>query len=73
MLGYSVWGKLRKECNRFRLRLRCTLILILNDRTSASKKINLMALVKTLTVPTIAFEREKIELYGLQQNVLSKI
>ena len=35
----------RKECNQFWLRLHHTVILISNDRTSASKKINLMALI----------------------------
>ena len=49
----------RKECHRFWLRLRHTVILISNDRTSASKKINRMALIRTLTVNTIAFERKK--------------
>ena len=44
-----------------------TVILISNDRTSASKKINLMALIRTLTVSTIAFERKKEEPYGFRQ------
>ena len=35
----------RKECHRFWLRLRHAVILISNDRTSASKKINGMALI----------------------------
>ena len=57
----------RKECYQFWLRLHHTVILILNDRTSASKKTNRMALIRTLTVPAIAFERKKEELYGFQQ------
>ena len=43
------------------------MILILNDQTSTSKKINLMALIRTLTVSTIAFERKREELYGFWQ------
>ena len=35
------------------------MILISNDRTSASKKINGMALIRTLMVSTTAFERTK--------------
>ena len=42
---------------------------ISKDRTSASKKINLMALIRTLTVSTIAFERKREELYGFRQTV----
>ena len=49
----------RKECHRFWLRLRHAVILISNDRTSASKKINGMTLIQTLTVSTTAFERTK--------------
>ena len=37
----------RKERNQFWLRLHHTVILISNDRTSASKKMNLMALIRT--------------------------
>ena len=56
----------RKECHQFCLRLRHAVILILNDRTSASKKkINGMALILTLMVSTTAFERTKEKLYGL--------
>ena len=40
---------------------------ISNDRTSASKKINRMALVRTLTVSTTAFERTKEKLDGFRQ------
>ena len=56
-----------KECHRFWFRLRHTVILISNDRISASKKINRMALIRTLTVSTIAFEEKKEELYGFRQ------
>ena len=49
------------------------MILISNDQTSASKKINRMALIRTLTVFTIAFERDKEELYGFRQTVYSKV
>ena len=45
------------------------MILISNDGTSASKKINRIALIETLTVSTIAFERKKEELYGFRQTV----
>ena len=65
---YTVCGK-PKECHQFWLRLRHPAILILNDRTSASKKINRMALIQTLTVPTIGFERKKEELSGFRQTV----
>ena len=37
----------RKECHPFWLRLHQAVILISNDRTSASKKINRMALIRT--------------------------
>ena len=38
----------KKERNKFWLRLHHTVILISNGRTSASKKMNLMALTRTL-------------------------
>ena len=57
----------RKECHRFWLRLRHAVILISNDRTSASKKINGMALIRTLTVSTTVFERTKENFYGFRQ------
>ena len=57
----------RKECHRFCLRLRYAVILTSNDRTSASKKINRMALIRTLTVSTTVFERTKKKFYGFQQ------
>ena len=60
----------RKECHRFWLRLRHAVILILNVRTSASKKINGMALIRTLTVLNTAFERTKKKFYGFPQTVL---
>ena len=46
-------------CHLFWLRLRHAMILISNNRTSASKKTNGMALIRTLTVSTTAFERTK--------------
>ena len=57
----------RKECHRSWLRLRHTVIPISNDRTSASKKIHRMALIRTLTLSTTVFERKKEELYGFRQ------
>ena len=57
----------RKECHRFWLGLRYAVILILKDRTSASKKINGMALIRTLTVSTTAFERTKEKFDGVRQ------
>ena len=59
----------RKECHRFCLRLRHTVILISNDRISALKKIIRMASIRTLTVSTIVFERKKEELYDFRQTV----
>ena len=43
------------------------MILISNDQTSASKKINGMELISTLTVSTNAFERMKEKFYGFWQ------
>ena len=57
----------KKECHRFWLRLHHAVILISNDRTLASKKINGMELIRTLTVSTTAFERTKEKFYGFQQ------
>ena len=48
-------------------RLRHAVVLISNDRTSASKKINGMALIRTLTVSTTAFERTKNKFDGFRQ------
>ena len=45
------------------------MVLISNDRTSASKKINGMALIRTLTVSTTAFERTKGKFDGFWQTV----
>ena len=59
-----------KKCHRFWLRLRHAVILISNDRTKASKKINGMALIRTPTVLTTAFERTKEKFYGFRQTVL---
>ena len=52
----------RKVCHRFWLRLRHAVILISNDQTSGSKNIiELMALIRTLTVSTLrSKERRKI-------------
>ena len=63
----------RKKCHRFWLSLHHAVILISNDRTSASKKINRMALIRTLMVSTIAFERKKEEFYGFRQTVCREI
>ena len=60
----------RKECHLFWLRLRHAVILISNDRTSASKKINGKALISTPMVSTTAFEKKKEKFYGFQQTVL---
>ena len=62
----------RKECHRFWLRLRHAVILISNVRTSASKKIKRMALIRTLTVSTTAFERTKEKIYGFRQTEWAK-
>ena len=45
------------------------MILISNDRTSASKKINGMALILTLTAQTAAFERTKEQFSGFRLTV----
>ena len=45
----------------------------LNDRTSASKKINGMALIRTSTVSTAPFERTKEKFYGFWQTVLASV
>ena len=45
------------------------MILISKFRTSASKKINLMALIRTLTMSTATFERMKEKFYGFRQTV----
>ena len=44
------------------------MILISNVRTPASKKINLMALIRTLTISTTTFERTKEKFDGFRQN-----
>ena len=38
-----------------------------NDRTSASKTMNRMVFIRTLTASTVAFEKNKEKLYGFQQ------
>ena len=60
----------QEKCHRFWLRLRHTVILISNVRTSASKKINLMAIIRTLTISNTTFERMKEKFEGFQQTVL---
>ena len=55
----TVCGEPWEKCHRFWLRLRHALILISNDRTSASKKINGMALIRTLMDSITALERTK--------------
>ena len=59
-----------KKCSRFWLRLRHAVIMISNVRTSASKKINLMALIWTRTISTTTFERRKEKFDGFRQTVL---
>ena len=46
------------------------MILISNDRTSASKKIKGMASIRTLTVSNTALERTKEKFYGFRQTVV---
>ena len=53
--------------HRFWLRLRHAVILISKVRTSVSKKINLMPLIRTLTISTTTFERMKEKFYGFRQ------
>ena len=43
------------------------MILISKVRTSASKKINLIALIRTLMLSTTTFERVKEKFYGFRQ------
>ena len=43
------------------------MILMSKVRTSASKKINQMALIRTLTISTTTFERIKEKFYGFRQ------
>ena len=52
------------------VRLRHAVILISKLRMSASKKINLMALIRTLTISTTTFERMKEKFDGFRQTVL---
>ena len=59
MSQYQSAENRRKRCHRFWLRLRHVVIIISNNRTSATQKIILMALIRTLTVSTTAFERTK--------------
>ena len=61
-----------EKCYRFWLRLRHAVILNSNDRTSASKKLIGMALIRTVTVSTTAFERTKEKFYGFPQTDLIK-
>ena len=68
----SVCGKPKEKCHRFWLRLPHAVILISNDRTSASKKLNRMALIPTLTVSTTAFEITKEKFDDFRQTDLVK-
>ena len=67
--GYAVCGKLQEKCHRFWLRLHQAMILISKVRTSASKKINQMALIRTPTISTTTFERMKEKLDSFRQTV----
>ena len=49
------------------------MILISNNRTSTSKKINGMALIRTLTVSTTTFERMKEKFFGFRQTVSTSV
>ena len=49
------------------------MILVSNDRTSASKKINGMTLIRILTVSTTAFERRKEKFYRFRQTVFTEL
>ena len=60
----------RKECHRFWLRFRHTVIQILNVRTSASKKINGIALIRTITASTTAFETTKDNICDFRQTII---
>ena len=64
----TVCGKPKENCHRFWLRLRLAVILISNVRTSTSKKINLMALIRILTISTdtTTFEGMKGKFYGFR-------
>ena len=53
------WKECQRFCLRLRHRVRHTMILILNDRISASKKINRMVLIRTLTVSTILRSKKR--------------
>ena len=61
----------RKECHQFWLCLRYAMILILNVRTSASKKTNWMALISTLMVLTTVTENMKENFYGFRLTVFT--
>ena len=58
---------LKQSAKNRRLCLRHAMILISNVRTSASKKINQIALIRTLTVSITAFERMKDKFYVFRQ------
>ena len=70
---FSVCGKPSGKCLRFWFRLRHTVILISKVRTSASKKINLMALIRILMTSTTMLERMKERCYGFRQTVLDLV
>ena len=62
-----------KKCHRFWLRLRQAMILTSNVRMSVSKKINLMALIRTPTTSTTTFERMKEKFDGFRQTELGNL
>ena len=49
------------------------MILISNDQTPGSKKINQTALIRTLTVSTTSFVRTKEKFYGFGQTELQGV
>ena len=53
--------------DHFSASLSHAVILISKFRTSASKKVNLMAVIQTLTISTATFERMKEKFYGFRQ------
>ena len=70
MTTYQSMENCRKECHRFWLRLRHAVVPILNNWTSASKKTNGMAFIRTLTISTTAFKRTKQNFSGFRQTAM---
>ena len=62
-------AKNHRKCHRFWLCLRHTEVLMSKIQMSASEKINLMALIQTLTISTTMFKRMKEKRYGFWQTV----